>query len=117
MIAELGHFALILALAMALVQTIFPIAGAAMGHRAWMSLARPVARLQFLFVSIAFAILAWLFYSNDFSVAYVANNSNSLLPAIYRFSAVWGAHEGSLLLWTLILSLWTTAVTFYSRRK
>jgi len=115
-IAELGHFALILALAMAIVQTIFPIAGAAKGNRAWMSLARPVARLQFLFVSIAFAILAWLFYVNDFSVAYVANNSNSLLPAIYRFSAVWGAHEGSLLLWALILSFWTTAVTFYSRR-
>ncbi|MCZ6802949.1 MAG: heme lyase CcmF/NrfE family subunit [Proteobacteria bacterium] len=116
MIAELGHFALILALAMAIVQTIFPIAGAAMRNRAWMSLARPVARLQFSFVSIAFAVLAWLFLINDFSVAYVANNSNSLLPAIYRFSAVWGAHEGSLLLWTLILSLWTTAVTFYSRR-
>jgi cytochrome c-type biogenesis protein CcmF len=116
MIAELGHFALILALAMAIIQTIFPIAGAANGNQAWMSLARPVARLQFLFVSLAFAILTYSFLTNDFSVAYVAQNSNTLLPAIYRFSAVWGSHEGSLLLWALILSLWTTAVTFYSKR-
>jgi cytochrome c-type biogenesis protein CcmF len=116
MIPELGHFALIVALAMAIVQTIFPIVGAANGNQTWMSLARPVARLQFLFVSIAFAILAYSFLTNDFSVTYVAKNSNSLLPAIYRFSAVWGSHEGSLLLWVLILSLWTMAVTFYSRR-
>jgi cytochrome c-type biogenesis protein CcmF len=116
MIPELGHFALIMALAMAIVQTIFPIAGAAIGNQTWMALARPVARLQFLFVTIAFSILAYSFLTNDFSVAYVANNSNSLLPAIYRFSAVWGSHEGSLLLWALILSFWTTAVTFYSRR-
>ncbi len=116
MIPELGHFALIIALAMAIIQTIFPIVGAANGNQAWMALARPVARLQFLFISIAFAILAYSFLTNDFSVAYVANNSNSLLPARYRFSAVWGAHEGSLLLWSLILSLWTIAVTFYSRR-
>jgi cytochrome c-type biogenesis protein CcmF len=116
MIPELGHFALILALAMAIIQTIFPIAGAANGNQAWMSLARPVARLQFVFISISFAVLIYLFLTNDFSVAYVAQNSNSLLPAIYRFSAVWGAHEGSLLLWAVILSLWTTAVTFYSKR-
>jgi cytochrome c-type biogenesis protein CcmF len=116
MIPELGHFALIMALAMAIIQTIFPIVGAANGNQAWMALARPVARLQFLFISIAFAILAYAFLTHDFSVAYVANNSNSLLPAIYRFSAVWGSHEGSLLLWALTLSLWTTAVTFYSKR-
>ncbi len=116
MIPELGHFALILALAMAIIQTIFPLAGAANGNRAWMALARPVARLQFLFISIAFGVLIYLFLSNDFSVAYVTQNSNSLLPAIYRFSAVWGAHEGSLLLWALILSLWTTAVSIYSKR-
>lgn len=116
MIPELGHFALIMALAMAIIQTIFPIVGAANGNQAWMALARPVARLQFLFISIALAILAYSFLANDFSVAYVANNSNSLLPARYRLSAVWGAHEGSLLLWTFILSLWTIAVTFYSQR-
>jgi cytochrome c-type biogenesis protein CcmF len=116
MIPELGHFALIIALAMAIIQTIFPIVGASNNNHAWMSLARPVAQLQFLFVVLAFAILTYCFLANDFSVAYVANNSNSLLPTIYRFSAVWGAHEGSLLLWTLTLSLWTTAVTLYSKR-
>jgi cytochrome c-type biogenesis protein CcmF len=116
MIPELGHFALILALVMATVQTIFPIIGAAIGNQTWMALARPVARLQFLFVSFSFAVLTYAFLTNDFSVAYVANNSNSLLPAIYRFSAVWGSHEGSLLLWALILSFWTIAVTFYSKR-
>jgi cytochrome c-type biogenesis protein CcmF len=116
MLPELGHFALIMALAMAIVQTIFPIAGAATAKQAWIALARPVARLQFLFVSFAFAILVYSFLVNDFSIAYVANNSNTLLPARYRVSAVWGAHEGSLLLWALILSLWTTAVTVYSKR-
>ena len=116
MIPELGHFALILALAMAIIQTIFPIAGAARGNQVWMALARPVARLQFLFVSFAFVVLAYLFLTNDFSVAYVANNSNTSLPAFYRFSAIWGAHEGSILLWTFILGFWTTAVTFFSRR-
>lgn len=116
MTPEIGHFALIIALAMAIIQTIFPLIGAAKNNYAWMSLARPVAQLQFLFVLFAFAILSYSFLSNDFSVAYVANNSNSLLPAIYRFSAVWGAHEGSLLLWVLILSFWTTAVSIYSRR-
>ncbi len=116
MIPELGHFALIMALAMAIIQTIFPIMGAANGNQAWIALARPTARLQFLFISISFAILVYSFLTNDFSVAYVANNSNSMLPAWYRFSAVWGAHEGSLLLWSLILSFWTTAVTYFSRR-
>lgn len=116
MIPELGHFALIISLAMAIVQTIFPIVGAAKGNQAWMALARPVAQLQFLFVTFAFIILTYSFIINDFSVAYVANNSNSLLPLHYRISAVWGSHEGSLLLWALILSLWTTAVTLYSRR-
>ncbi len=116
MIPELGHFALIMALAMAIVQTIFPVIGAATGNRTWMALAKPVTRLQFFFISLSFAILAYSFLVNDFSVAYVANNSNSLLPAIYKFSAVWGSHEGSLLLWALILGFWTTAVTFYSHR-
>tara|TARA_B100000678_G_scaffold289569_1_gene300433 strand:+ start:47 stop:2020 length:1974 start_codon:yes stop_codon:yes gene_type:complete len=116
MIAELGHFSLILALAMAIIQSAFPIMGAAMGNLTYMSLARPAARLQFLFVSISFGILVYSFLINDFSISYVANNSNTLLPWVYRFSAVWGAHEGSLLLWTLILSIWTIAVTFFSHR-
>ena len=116
MIAELGNFSLILALAMACIQSFFPIVGASQGNQTWMSLARPVARLQFLFVLIAFVLLVYLFLINDFSIAYVANNSNTLLPWFYRFSAVWGAHEGSLLLWVLILNIWTIAVTFFSRR-
>ena len=116
MIAELGHFSLILALAMAIIQSTFPIMGAAMGNLTYMSLARPAARLQFLFVSISFGILVYSFLINDFSISYVANNSNTLLPWVYRFSAVWGAHEGSLLLWALILSIWTIAVTFFSHR-
>lgn len=115
MIVELGHFALILALCMAIIQSIFPVAGAAMGNVVWMSLARPAARVQFCLIAIAFAILMYSFVVNDFSVAYVAANSNSLLPVVYRISAVWGAHEGSLLLWTLILSIWTVAVTYFSR--
>ena len=105
MIAELGNFSLILALAMACIQSFFPIVGASQGNQTWMSLARPVARLQILFVLIAFVLLVNLFLVNDFSIAYVANNSNTLLPWFYRFSAVWGAHEGSLLLLSLIHNL------------
>tara|TARA_B100000953_G_scaffold49028_2_gene37510 strand:- start:1483 stop:3465 length:1983 start_codon:yes stop_codon:yes gene_type:complete len=115
MIAELGNISLSAALAMAIIQSVFPILGAAKGNQTWMSLARPTARLQFLFVLIAFMILVYSFLVNDFSIAYVANNSNTLLPWFYRFSAVWGAHEGSLLLWVLILNIWTIAVTFFSR--
>ena len=115
MTPELGQFSLILALAMAIIQTLFPIWGAQRGNIAWMSLARTAARLQFFFVALAFGILTWCFIINDFSVAYVAHNSNSMLPLMYRFSAVWGAHEGSLLLWALVLAGWTLAVTFYSR--
>ena len=115
MIVELGNISLIAALAMAIMQCVFPILGAAKGNQTWMSLARPTARLQFLFVLIAFMILVYSFLVNDFSIAYVANNSNTLLPWFYRFSAVWGAHEGSLLLWVLILNIWTIAVTFFSR--
>lgn len=115
MIPELGHFALILAFCMALVQGILPLVGAHRGQLAWMGIAFPAARAQFLFVAIAFACLAYAFLAKDFSVAYVAQNANSLLPAIYRFSAVWGAHEGSLLLWALILCGWTVAVTVFSR--
>ena len=114
MIAELGNISLITALAMAVIQSLFPILGASKGNKTWMSLARPTARLQFLFVLIAFVILVYSFLVNDFSIAYVANNSNTLLPWYYRFSAVWGAHEGSLLLWVLILNIWTITVTYFS---
>jgi cytochrome c-type biogenesis protein CcmF len=115
MIPELGHFALILALFIAGIQTFFPLMGAAKGNIAWMSLARPAARAQFVFVLLAFLILMYSFVENDFSLLYVATNSNSRLPVIYRISAVWGAHEGSLLLWALILCIWTVAVSFFSR--
>ncbi|MEW6312906.1 MAG: heme lyase CcmF/NrfE family subunit [Pseudomonadota bacterium] len=115
MVPELGHFALIIALTLALVQGILPIAGAARGNAAWMAVARPAAQGLFVFVSIAFGCLAYAFLNNDFSVLYVATNSNSHLPTIYRFSAVWGGHEGSLLLWVEMLVIWMLAVTLFSR--
>ena len=115
MIPELGHFALILALMLALVQGVLPLIGAARNHAAFMAVARPAAQGQFLFVAFAFGCLAYSFLVNDFSVLYVATNSNSQLPAHYRFAAVWGGHEGSILLWTFILALWTVAVTLFSR--
>lgn len=115
MIPELGHFALILALLLALVQGILPLAGAARNNPAWMAVAKPAARAQFLFVAIAFGCLAYSFLTNDFSVMNVTRNSHSRLPEIYRFTATWGSHEGSMLLWTLILGMWTLAVTLFSR--
>ena len=115
MIPEIGHFALILALVVALVQGIFPIVGAHKGWASWVAVARPAARLQFLLLLVAFAALSWAFLQSDFSVRYVAENSNTRLPQIFKFSAVWGAHEGSLLLWALILSAWTATVTLFGR--
>lgn len=115
MIPELGHFSLILALLLALTQSILPLAGAARNIPSWIAVARPAARAQFLFVAIAFGCLAYSFLVNDFSVLNVAQHSFSRLPAVYRFTATWGSHEGSLLLWTFILALWTMAVTLFSR--
>jgi len=115
MIPELGQFALIIALCIALVQGVLPIAGAARGDVAWMSVARPAAQGQFVFVAIAFGCLAYSFVNNDFSVLNVVNNSNSSLPWFYRFAATWGSHEGSLLLWVLMLTGWMLAVTLFSR--
>ena len=115
MIPELGHFALVVALALAIAQAVLPLAGAATGRVALMATARPVATGQFLFVLGAFAALAACFVGNDFSVVNVATNSNSQLPVAYRFAASWGSHEGSLLLWTLMLAGWTFAVTLFSR--
>ncbi len=115
MLPELGHFALIIALCLAVVQGIFPIAGAARGNASLMAMARPVAQGQFVFLALAFGILVYAFINNDFSVAYAAHNSNSQLPLGYRISAVWGAHEGSLLLWSFILSIWMLAVSLFSR--
>ncbi|QKE65686.1 heme lyase CcmF/NrfE family subunit [Aquipseudomonas campi] len=116
MVPELGHLALILALCLTLVQASLPLIGAWRGDRQWMSLAQPAAWGQFAFLLFAFACLTWSFMVDDFSVAYVASNSNSALPWYYKFSAVWGAHEGSLLLWALILAGWTFAVSIFSRQ-
>jgi cytochrome c-type biogenesis protein CcmF len=113
---ELGQFALILATLLAVVQSVLPLWGASRGAPSLIAIARPAAYGQFVFVAIAFALLTIAFVQQDFSVAYVAQNSNLLLPVPYRFSAVWGAHEGSLLLWVLILGLWTIAVAAFSRR-
>jgi cytochrome c-type biogenesis protein CcmF len=115
MIPELGHFALILALLVALAQGTLPLAGAAFDHPRLMALARPAARAQFLLVALAFICLAASFVGNDFSVQNVAANSNSELPLRYRIAATWGSHEGSLLLWTLMLAGWTFAVSIFSR--
>lgn len=115
MIPELGHFALIMALVMALIQASLPVIGAAKGINSWMDLAKPVTRLQLFFMLVSFAALVQSFIVNDFSVMYVANNSNTALPLVFRISAVWGAHEGSLLLWGLVLSIWAGAVSYFSK--
>ena len=115
MIPEIGQLALILALLLAATQATLPLIGVARRVPAWVALARSAAQGQFLFIAVAFACLAWSFVTNDFSVANVASNSNSRLPVPYRFAATWGSHEGSMLLWVLMLAAWTVAVTLFSR--
>jgi cytochrome c-type biogenesis protein CcmF len=115
MIPELGHFALIIALLLALTQAALPLYGAQRGNLTLMAVARPAAQGQFVFVALAFGCLAWSFVTNDFSVENVARNSFSQLPEVYRLTATWGSHEGSLLLWVLILGFWSTAVSVFSR--
>ncbi|KAB2968400.1 heme lyase CcmF/NrfE family subunit [Zoogloea sp.] len=115
MIPELGTFALVLALLVALVQGTLPLIGAQRGVPAWIGLARPASATLFLLIAIAFGCLTASFINNDFSVVYVAQHSNSRLPLEYRISGVWGGHEGSLLLWVLMLSLWSLAVAAFSR--
>ncbi len=114
MIPEIGQFALILALCIAIIQAVLPLAGAQLGVQRWVALAKPAALGQFLFVAIAYACLTWAFIDHDFSVLYVAGNSNTRLPLMYLISGVWGGHEGSLLLWVLILSGWSAAVAIFS---
>ncbi len=115
MVVELGLFALSLALMIAVAQAFLGLAGAQTVNRRWMSAVRPAVAGQWVFVALAFGVLCYAFYKNDFSVLYVANNSNSELPTFYRFTAVWGAHEGSLLLWAFALSTWSLAVAAFSR--
>ncbi|WP_353131529.1 heme lyase CcmF/NrfE family subunit [Limnohabitans sp.] len=119
MIPELGNFALMLAALVAVMQGVLPIAGTLVRQPQMQvtlqSLARPTAALQFALVAFAFGALATSFLNNDFSVLYVSQHSNSLLPKPYQFAAVWGGHEGSLLLWVLMLALWSVAVAVFSR--
>lgn len=116
MIPELGQFALIVALATAILQATLPLYGAFANIPAWVALAKPAARAQLLLVAVAFACLTHAFVVDDFSVEYVAHHSNSHLPLLFRIAGVWGGHEGSLLLWSLILALWSGAVSRYARR-
>jgi cytochrome c-type biogenesis protein CcmF len=113
--AELGQIALILALCLAVSQAVFGLVGAARGWGNWMAVTRPATVGQAGFVALAFLMLVSAFLANDFSVQYVATNSNSQLPTLYRVAAVWGAHEGSMLLWAMILALWSGAVALLSR--
>jgi cytochrome c-type biogenesis protein CcmF len=115
MIAEIGHFALILALCVALVQAIVPLLGANRGNVAWMALSGPASAAQFLFVGIAFAALMHAYVSSDFSLLNVAQNSHTEKPLLYKVAGVWGNHEGSLLLWVTILAVFGFAVTVFGR--
>ena len=115
MVPELGQFALALALMASLALGILGLVGPYSGYSLWSRMARPLALIAFLFLATSFGCLTWSFVSSDFSVAYVAQHSNTQLPMEYRFGAVWGGHEGSLLLWVLILSGWTAAVAVFSR--
>ncbi len=116
MIPELGHFALILSFCVALVQGILPLIGAHRRRPGWIAVARPAALAQAVLMAVAFGCLTTAFVQNDFSVVYVAQHSNSLLPLPYRVAAVWGGHEGSLLLWVVMLVMWTLAVSLFSRQ-
>lgn len=115
MIPEIGQFALVLALLMALIQGTIPLIGAHRGTPALMATAHTAVAGQFMFLVIAYITLTYAFITHDFSVAYVANHSNSMLPLMYRISGVWGGHEGSLLLWALMLGGWSLAVSIFSK--
>src|ERR1051326_8605488 len=114
MIPEIGQFALVIAFLLAICQAVWSMLGAARGNDHWMTCGIIASRAQFLFLLFAFGCLAYSFLTNDFSVLNVASNSNSQLPIAYRFAATWGSHEGSLLLWTLMLGAWTAALSIWS---
>ncbi|MBP8921983.1 MAG: heme lyase CcmF/NrfE family subunit [Thauera sp.] len=115
MIPELGHFALILALVLSLVQAVVPLVGARRNSMALMAVGRPAAQGQFFFILFSYVCLTWAFITSDFSVQLAASNSHAETPVMYKITGVWGNHEGSLLLWAMSLSLWTVAVTVFSR--
>lgn len=117
MIPELGEFSLILALAFALLQSTFALFAKFSGESGWEILVKRATGGQFFFVALALLSLAYSFFANDFSVVYVAENSNTHLPIFYKLAAVWGAHEGSLLLWIFILACWSIAVSFFDSRS
>ena len=116
MLIEVGHFALVLALVISLVLIAVPSIGLYQNKESLAQLAKPLVWAQGFWIAVAFFVLLTAFLTNDFSVKYVAENSNTQLPVLYKASAVWGAHEGSLLLWVFVLSLWTVAVSIFSKR-
>ena len=112
---EAGHFALVLALLVSIAQGTLPLIGAARGHGPWMALARPAAMVSFVLVAFAFACLAQAYISSDFSVVNVVRNSHSAKPMLYKISGTWGNHEGSMVLWVLILTLFGASVAAFGR--
>ncbi len=116
MLTEIGHFALILALISALLQVVVPTLGLWRSNFVLSQLSKPLVWMQFFWIAVSFAVLMNAFVLDDFSLKYVANNSNTELPSMFKISAVWGAHEGSLLLWALILAAWSAAVSIFSKR-
>ncbi|MFW5431890.1 MAG: heme lyase CcmF/NrfE family subunit [Methylophilaceae bacterium] len=115
MIPEIGHYALVIALIIAIAQGVLPLAGLSKDNHKLFAFATPTARIQSILIILAFLCLTYSFYINDFSVLYVANTSNSNLPLLFRLAAVWGGHEGSILFWVAILAVWTLAVTFFAK--
>jgi len=115
MISFFGNLALVISLALALVLSIFPVTGYFLNNE-WKSLARPLTLLIFITIAIAYVLLTSAFLNDEFSILYVASNSNTQLPLIYKFTAVWGGHEGSMLLWVLFLSVWSVALAMISLR-
>ena len=115
MIAEIGNFSLVIALVMSILLAVYPQWGAYKNHQLLMATGKPLALGMFLFTAIAYGCLTHGFVTDDFSIAYVANHSNSGLPIYYKYTAVWGGHEGSFLLWVLMLTLWNAAIALFSR--
>ena len=113
MITELGHFALMLAFGVAIIQMIVPLVGAAKGWSGWMAVDEPAATVQFLLVAASFGALTWAFVTSDFSLAVVVANSHSMKPMIYKISGTWGNHEGSMLLWVLIVALFGAMAAWF----